>query len=131
MKRFLALAAAFALPLYAALSDAPDFADPVDNTRYQHLIQNIRCPTCQNSNIAESNAPLARQLREQVAPASAKGRVMPTSTTGCKSATATSSTTTRRSKRKPSSSGAGRHWQCLSPSPFGLADVVAVAASPV
>ena len=67
MKHFLALAAAFALPLYAALSDAPDFADPVDNTRYQHLIQNIRCPTCQNSNIAESNAPLARQLREQVA----------------------------------------------------------------
>jgi len=67
MKRFLALAAAFALPLYAAMSDAPDFADPVDNTRYQHLIQNIRCPTCQNSNIAESNAPLARQLREQIA----------------------------------------------------------------
>lgn len=56
-----------ALPLHAALNDAPDFDNPVDNTRYQHLIQNIRCPTCQNSNIAESNAPLARQLREQIA----------------------------------------------------------------
>ena len=63
----LTLLAALALPLHAALNDAPDFSDPVDNTRYQHLIQNIRCPTCQNSNIAESNAPLARQLREQIA----------------------------------------------------------------
>ena len=63
----LPLLAALALPLYAAMNDAPDFSDPVENTRYQHLIQNIRCPTCQNSNIAESNAPLARQLREQIA----------------------------------------------------------------
>jgi len=63
----LALLLTLALPLHAALNDAPDFSDPVENTRYQHLIQNIRCPTCQNSNIAESNAPLARQLREQVA----------------------------------------------------------------
>lgn len=63
----LTLLAALALPLHAALNDAPDFDDPVASTRYQHLIQNIRCPTCQNSNIAESNAPLARQLREQIA----------------------------------------------------------------
>lgn len=63
----LALLLTLALPLHAALNDAPDFSDPVENTRYQHLIQNIRCPTCQNSNIAESNAPLARQLREQIA----------------------------------------------------------------
>lgn len=63
----LTLLLALALPLHAALNDAPDFDDPVASTRYQHLIQNIRCPTCQNSNIAESNAPLARQLREQVA----------------------------------------------------------------
>ena len=67
IRRLLALLLALALPLHAALNDAPDFDNPVDNTRYQHLIQNIRCPTCQNSNIAESNAPLARQLREQVA----------------------------------------------------------------
>ena len=63
----LALLLTLALPLHAALNDAPDFDDPVASTRYQHLIQNIRCPTCQNSNIAESNAPLARQLREQIA----------------------------------------------------------------
>ena len=67
IRRLLPLLLALALPLYAAMNDAPDFSDPVENTRYQHLIQNIRCPTCQNSNIAESNAPLARQLREQIA----------------------------------------------------------------
>ena len=67
IRRLLALLLALALPLHAALNDAPDFDNPVDNTRYQHLIKNIRCPTCQNSNIAESNAPLARQLREQIA----------------------------------------------------------------
>ena len=67
IRRLLPLILALALPLHAALNDAPDFSGPVENTRYQHLIQNIRCPTCQNSNIAESNAPLARQLREQVA----------------------------------------------------------------
>lgn len=66
-RRLLALLLTLALPLHAAMNDAPDFSDPVENTRYQHLIQNIRCPTCQNSNIAESNAPLARQLREQIA----------------------------------------------------------------
>ena len=66
-RRLLPLLLALTLPLHAALNDAPDFSDPVENTRYQHLIQNIRCPTCQNSNIAESNAPLARQLREQIA----------------------------------------------------------------
>ena len=33
---------------------------------YQELIKTIRCPTCQNQNIAESNAPLAKQLRDLV-----------------------------------------------------------------
>lgn len=47
--------------------EQPVFADAVDEKRYQSLIQDTRCPTCQNSNIAESNAPLARQLREQIA----------------------------------------------------------------
>lgn len=55
------------LPLHVALSDASAFTQPGDNARYQALIKKTRCPTCQNSDIAESNAPLARQLREQIA----------------------------------------------------------------
>ncbi len=35
--------------------------------RYQALIEELRCLVCQNQNIAESNAPLAEDLRLQVA----------------------------------------------------------------
>lgn len=62
------------LPLYAAFNDAPEFTLPDDNIRYQALIKKTRCPTCQNSDIAESNAPLARQLREQIARQIQEGR---------------------------------------------------------
>lgn len=48
----------------AALDDAPSFATAEQHNQYNHLIAIIRCPTCQNQNIAESNAPLARQLRQ-------------------------------------------------------------------
>lgn len=34
--------------------------------RYQHLISELRCLVCQNQTIAESNAPLAADLRNQV-----------------------------------------------------------------
>ncbi|MFC0034849.1 cytochrome c-type biogenesis protein [Cardiobacterium valvarum] len=75
MKRLLpALLLACTLPLHAALSDAPAFTQPGDNARYQALIKKTRCPTCQNSDIAESNAPLARQLREQIARQIQEGR---------------------------------------------------------
>ena len=61
MKRLLpALLLACTLPLHAALNDAPEFTQPG--------------PTCQNSDIAESNAPLARQLREQIARQIQEGR---------------------------------------------------------
>lgn len=48
-----------AAPALAALSDA-------QNARYQRLIDELRCLVCQNQTIAESNAPLATDLREQV-----------------------------------------------------------------
>lgn len=42
--------------------------------RYQALIHELRCLVCQNQSIAESNAPLAQDLREQVASQLAEGR---------------------------------------------------------
>lgn len=33
---------------------------------YRKLLREIRCPTCQNQDIAESNAPLAKQLRDLI-----------------------------------------------------------------
>lgn len=37
-----------------------------DRERYQHLINELRCLVCQNQTIADSNAPLAQDLRDQV-----------------------------------------------------------------
>ena len=42
------------------------FDDPVLNERYRALIREIRCPKCLNENIAESNAPVAADLRREV-----------------------------------------------------------------
>ena len=59
MKRVLA-----ALALLAA-AGAPAQA-PDEEARYRALIAELRCMVCQNQSIAESNAPLAEDLRGQV-----------------------------------------------------------------
>lgn len=53
----------------AMASDAPTmdgFEDPVLLERYQRLTEELRCVQCQNQNIAESNAGIAADLRDQV-----------------------------------------------------------------
>jgi cytochrome c-type biogenesis protein CcmH len=40
--------------------------DPVLNERYRALIREIRCPKCLNESIAESDAPVAADLRREV-----------------------------------------------------------------
>ena len=40
--------------------------DSAQEARYRGLTQELRCLVCQNQNIADSNAPLAADLREQV-----------------------------------------------------------------
>jgi len=47
---------------------------PADEARYQALIDELRCLVCQNQTIAESNAPLAADLREQVRAQMAAGK---------------------------------------------------------
>ena len=42
------------------------FDDPVLNDRYRSLIREIRCPKCLNESIAESDAPVATDLRREV-----------------------------------------------------------------
>jgi len=39
---------------------------PEQDARYHQMTQELRCLVCQNQNIADSNAPLANDLREQV-----------------------------------------------------------------
>lgn len=40
--------------------------EPAEQRRYQNLVEQLRCAVCQNQSIAESNADLAQDLREQV-----------------------------------------------------------------
>ncbi|MEO0616626.1 MAG: cytochrome c-type biogenesis protein [Pseudomonadota bacterium] len=42
------------------------FEDDAMQARYQRLIAEVRCLTCQNQSIKDSNAPLARDLRAVV-----------------------------------------------------------------
>jgi cytochrome c-type biogenesis protein CcmH len=42
------------------------FEDPRLADRYRGLIHEVRCVKCQNQNIAESNAPIASDLRREI-----------------------------------------------------------------
>lgn len=56
----------FNFSAYAITQDTYPFTTIQDKTRFQILIQEIRCVVCQNQNIADSNAPLANDLREKI-----------------------------------------------------------------
>ena len=47
----------------AAVIETYDFSSPELEVRYKLLSQELRCPKCQNQNIADSNAPISRDLR--------------------------------------------------------------------
>lgn len=59
--------------LLPALAGAADLS-AAEEARYRALIAELRCLVCQNQSIAESNAPLANDLREQVREQIASGR---------------------------------------------------------
>ena len=68
MKRLLS-AAVLGLALLGtaqAAIDTYEFADEAERQRYRSLIEELRCPKCQNQNIADSDAPIAMDLRAQV-----------------------------------------------------------------
>ncbi len=46
-----------------ALVETYEFSDPELEARYHALTQELRCPKCQNQNIADSNAPISQDLR--------------------------------------------------------------------
>jgi cytochrome c-type biogenesis protein CcmH len=61
----LVLAAIVALPAFAIDAEQA-FEDPQMNQRYRALIREVRCLVCQNESIADSNAPLAADLRREI-----------------------------------------------------------------
>ena len=58
------------LVLYAPLSQAVvesyDFSSEDNRHRYNKFINELRCPKCQNQNLAGSNSPIAQDLRREV-----------------------------------------------------------------
>ncbi len=49
-----------------AAIDAYEFRTEAERERYRTLVEELRCPKCQNQNIADSNAPIAMDLRREI-----------------------------------------------------------------
>ncbi len=66
MKRF----AAILLALYAINAHAVDTLPPLETEEkrslYQKLLDEVRCMVCQNQNLRDSNAPLAKDMRREL-----------------------------------------------------------------
>ncbi len=66
MKRvLLALFVMFAATAHAGTVEVYKFETPAQEARYKAMIAELRCLVCQNQNLADSNAELAQDLRQQ------------------------------------------------------------------
>ncbi|MDP1596258.1 MAG: cytochrome c-type biogenesis protein CcmH [Methylotenera sp.] len=61
------------LPLLACAEARPLADDPAVEARLRHLSHELRCLVCQNQTLADSNAPLAQDLRQEVRALIVKG----------------------------------------------------------
>jgi cytochrome c-type biogenesis protein CcmH len=70
MKHRIVLPALLPALLLASLSLAAQeplgFDDPAQEARYKNLTEELRCTVCQNQNLADSDAPLAQDLRKEI-----------------------------------------------------------------
>jgi cytochrome c-type biogenesis protein CcmH len=65
--RHLVLAACLLLAVAAGAVDTGQrFDDPGQQARYERIIRDLRCLVCRSESIADSNAPLAADLRREV-----------------------------------------------------------------
>jgi len=51
---------------YGDVAAVYDFDSLSEEQRYQDLIAELRCPKCQNQNIADSNSPISKDMRNAV-----------------------------------------------------------------
>ncbi|TXD98569.1 cytochrome c-type biogenesis protein CcmH [Psychrobacter frigidicola] len=58
------LACLLSMTAYAAI-DVYDFDSPQQEAQYRGLIEELRCPKCQNQNLAASDAPIAQDLKQK------------------------------------------------------------------
>ena len=68
MSRLIKLVAIVGAIIFAVFTHAEilvyEFKDPALEARFNKLTQELRCPKCQNNNIADSNAPLSVDLKD-------------------------------------------------------------------
>ncbi len=65
MRVLLLMVLMVAMPLQAVV-ETYEFADPSLRARYQQFVAELRCPKCQNQNLADSNSEIAEDLRREV-----------------------------------------------------------------
>lgn len=66
MKKLTALLALFCSLSLLAAENMLQFDSPEQEKSYHQLTQQLRCPQCQNNNIADSNATIAVDMRQKV-----------------------------------------------------------------
>jgi cytochrome c-type biogenesis protein CcmH len=62
----LAMFLMFGSVVHAQAIEPMPFASHTQEVRFQQLTAQLRCPMCQNETLADSNAPIARDLRNQI-----------------------------------------------------------------
>ncbi|MBT8057171.1 MAG: cytochrome c-type biogenesis protein CcmH [Gammaproteobacteria bacterium] len=66
MKKPFAWLAALLLAVTAQAQEPLVFDSPEQEARYKALTEELRCAVCQNQNLADSDAPLAQDLRQEI-----------------------------------------------------------------
>lgn len=65
MRLLLACCLLFCSALASAAIDVYDFESPEQEQRYRLLLEELRCPKCQNQNLAGSDAGVAKDLKDR------------------------------------------------------------------
>ena len=60
-----------------AVEEIYPFANDQQRAQYKSLIADLRCPKCQNQNLADSDAPIAKDLRNKVFEMINQGKTSP------------------------------------------------------
>lgn len=67
MRYLILLACFWTLPSLAVVEGYKYQFDSIEETqRFVHLNEELRCPKCQNQNLADSNSPIASDMREKI-----------------------------------------------------------------
>ena len=66
-KLFISILFIFSLSLQSeAKKEVNGFTNDADQDRFYNLVDTYRCPKCQSSNLAGSNAPIAKDLKREI-----------------------------------------------------------------